>query len=455
MSPRLSSAARVRALLASILVLIAAAACSGGASSADETTETQPMTGETDGTASSAPREGGSSDGQEPSADGGAPTSADTEPETDRAMEHIRHLAVEIGARPAGTEAEREAARYIADQLTEAGYETDLEEFTFESERDDSVVTLPDGTPLRALAMGGSPSTEASGTTVHGGLGGPEDLAGADLDGHVVIFDRGIVTFGDKARAAEAAGAIAVVVVNDEPGLFRGSLGDGVTSSIPVVGVASEDAQALEEAIGERITVTAEAGRQTFTSQNVVASLGGECRAYLGGHYDSVTVSPGANDNASGTAVVLEIARVNPVDGLCIVLFGAEELGLFGSQNYVAEHLAGAGRFMLNVDMAGRLDGPAVIGDSQLTQSILATIEATGSSEFSAGQFPPFASSDHVSFESVGVPAVTFNSGNDDAIHTAQDTIERIEEEAVTAFLHAIDTALDALVEEHADTLSR
>lgn len=378
-------------------------------------------------------------------------------PDPARAMDHIERLAVEIGPRPAGSEAEREAADYIASQLTAAGYDANIEEFTFEAERDDSQVTLAEGDLLRALALQGSAMTEASGLAVHGGLGRPEDLAGADLSGKVVILDRGIVTFGDKARAAEAGGAIAVIVVNDQPGLFLGSLGDGTSSSIPVVSVSGESAEALEAQIGQRVTVLADAGRETITSQNVVASVdSGACRAYLGGHYDSVTVSPGANDNASGTAVVLEVARVNPVPGLCVVLFGAEELGLFGSQNYVATHLAGTGRFMLNVDMAGRLDGPSIVGDRELTDAILEGIKTAGiESSLVSGRFPPGASSDHVSFESVGVPAVTFNAGNDEALHTAADTIDRIQPDAVAMFVAAVDAALDALVAEHLDALAR
>lgn len=445
----------VLGLIVTAAILATGISCSGDPTAEDgaSDTPTEVATSAT-GPGSSG---GGSGGGESPAGSTAGDLSAAAAPDPSRAIEHIEHLAVTIGARPAGSEEEREAADYIAAQLTEAGYDTTIEEFTFEAERDDSLVTLRDGDPLRALAMRGSAMTEASGTAVHGGLGRPEDLAGADLNGNVVIFDRGIVTFSEKALAAEAAGAIAVVVVNDDPGLFLGSLGDTASSTIPVVGVSGEHAEALEAAIGERVTVLADAGLESLTSQNVVGSIGdGACRAYLGGHYDTVTVSPGANDNASGTAVVLEVARVNPVPGLCVVLFGAEELGLFGSQNYVAEHLAGTGRFMLNVDMAGRLDGPVIVGDRDLADAILEGLEAAAvEPALRAGRFPPGASSDHVSFESVGVPAVTFNSGDDEAIHTAEDTIDRIQPEAVAMFVAAVDAALDALVAEHSDALAR
>jgi len=455
-------------LAATVALLAATVACSDGPTEAGDaaTPSTFAATASSDapGTATAAT----------PASDSGTPTAAAPSPtataalessaappapvatpDTGRAMEHIRHLSEGIGPRPAGSEQEREAADYIATQLDTAGYDTQIEEFTFEAERDDSVVELPGGVLLRGLAMQGSPNGEAAGTAVHAGLGRPEDLAGGDLRGKVVIFERGTVTFGDKARAAEAAGAIGVIIVNDEPGLFLGSLGDDTEVSIPVIGVAGEDGDVLEEAIGERISAIADAGRETTTSQNVVGRHGDRCFAYLGAHYDSVTVSPGANDNASGTAVALEVARANPVDGLCVVLFGAEELGLFGSQDYVANHLAGTGRFMLNVDMAGRWDGPVVVGNDDLTDEILAALDNAGVEGFENGAFPPYASSDHVSFASVGVPSVTFNAGDDRAIHTAQDTMDRIDEGAVGRFLAAVDAALDALVDRHANVLAR
>ncbi len=444
--PMPSRAPRTLAAVATVVVLASALGC-GGESAAEARTAARSNTAATPMATGDAAASGTPPGSLDPAAT----------PEVGRAMEHIEHLAVEIGPRPAGSDAEREAAAYIAAQLTAAGYGASIEPFTFEAAKDDSVVTLPDGSVVRALAMEGSANAEASGVAVHAGLGRPEDLAGADLAGKVVIFDRGIVTFADKARAAETGGAIAVVVVNDEPGLFLGSLGEAVASTIPVVAVSGDEGAAFLEAVGTRVTVTADAGMETITSQNVVGRRGGDCHAYLGAHYDSVAVSPGANDNASGAAVVLEVARTNPVMGLCVVLFGAEELGLYGSQDYVAAHLAGTGRFMLNIDMAGVLDSPIVVGDGNLTDIILDAANRAGvETALKAGRFPPFASSDHVSFESVGVPAVTINAGDDSgAIHTPDDTFDRIEPSTVSMVLASVDAALDALVQRHADALGR
>ncbi len=85
----------------------------------------------------------------------------------------------------------------------------------------------------------------------------------------------------------------------------------------------------------------------------------------VGGHYDNVlgisdlSVVPGANDNASGTSAVLEVARVmkknnyKPKSTIMFIAFGAEELGLLGSRDFAGypNGFSGRVRFMLNSDM--------------------------------------------------------------------------------------------------------
>ena len=152
-------------------------------------------------------------------------------------------------------------------------------------------------------------------------------------------------------------------------------------------------------------------------------------------------VSPGANDNASGTALILELARVHRVDGLCVVAFGAEEIGLVGSQAYVAEHDLDAAVFMLNFDIVGVLDGALVIGDRALSDVLLAAVEEL---PIRSGRFPPFASSDHVSFLTAGIPAVTITSDDDSAIHTSGDGVEHLSREALTTMLEIGDRVIRA-----------
>lgn len=105
---------------------------------------------------------------------------------------------------------------------------------------------------------------------------------------------------------------------------------------------------------------------------NVIAELRGsrypDSIMIIGAHYDSMLGpedpfirAPGADDNASGTAALLEIARVmktnnyKPLSGIHFVAFGAEELGLLGSYDY-ASRIGPSGRYvklMINNDMIG------------------------------------------------------------------------------------------------------
>lgn len=369
-----------------------------------------------------------------------------TKPDPDRVLAHVKALAGDIGIRAAGTDGEKRAAEYIASALRDAGYTVAVEPFTFDLRYDLSAVRFADG-PLKALALTGSPEAEASGVLVMAGMGRPEDFGLRDARGKVVIVDRGGVPFGQKAANAQGAGAVALIVVNNEDGQFRGTLGDAKVS-IPVVGVErAERTRLLAVAqAGGTLAVAASAGSRQTPSQNVVGRNGEKCEAYLGAHYDSVPEGPGANDNASGTAMILELARTHRRAGLCVIAFGAEEYGLWGSQAYVKQHGTAGVRFLLNFDMVGKVTGAEIVGEAALQEKVLGLLKQAGKTGFRTGQFPPFASSDHASFVSAGIPAVTFYAGNDPLIHDPRDTLANVDRESVETMLTAGDLAITGLM---------
>jgi Iap family predicted aminopeptidase len=396
------------------------------------------------------------------SAPGAAATNAagfapPSDAEAERALEHVRVLAGDIGSRATGTPNERRAAEYIRDQLEAAGYTVTIEPFTVDIPRDDSrVLGVPDttGGMVTALAMTGAPDGEASGRVVQVGLGRAEDFAGLDLRGAVAFADRGVASFRDKAVNAQRAGAVALVVANNQQGPFRGSIASGPEAvTIPVVGVTSDGAALIDEAVGEgsRITVRVSRTSEPFESQNVVGQPSADpCTAYVGAHYDSVPQGPGANDNASGTGSVLELARTHRVPGLCYLAFGAEEVGLYGSAAFVRDHHVGSERFMLNLDMMGKIRGPVLIAGADEGSTALGTrassIAGTAGIALPLGSFGPFASSDHVSFARVGVPAVTFYAGDDEFIHTARDNLDNVALEDLRTMLKAAAAVLRELL---------
>ncbi len=378
------------------------------------------------------------------------------DPDADRAFEHLRTLAVDIGIRSAGTDEEREAAEYVTSQLRDAGYVVDIEEFDTSYRGDhSSLATADDGPSLQAFALAASRNGTATAPLVHAGLGDIEDFEAVDVTGAVALLDRGVVPFRDMARSAQSAGAVGVVIVNNEPGFFGGTLGEASGVTIPVIGVSGQSREPLAALAdgGAPVTVTADVGTREFTSQNVVGR-NGECRAYLGAHYDTVPYGPGANDNASGTALMIELARTHRVEGLCVVAFGAEEVGLLGSRAFVDEHGVSGVLFMLNFDMVARIgqrtfDGPRFVqGDVALAERGAAVAARLGYG-IAAGEFPFGAASDHVSFEDAGVPAVTLYSGGSEFIHTAMDTIETVFPQDLAILLEVATELLRELLAEY------
>ena len=166
-------------------------------------------------------------------------------------------------------------------------------------------------------------------------------------------------------------------------------------------------------------------------------------------HLDSINLAggpaaaaPGADDNGSGSAGVLELGRLLTTrlwkNDIRLILFGGEEEGLFGSKQYVAT-LPPAERArvraVLNMDMIATknsavptvlLEGAQVSADQI---SALATAAATYTGLKVETSLNPFAS-DHVPFINTGMPAVLTIEGADSAnghIHSANDTLDFID----------------------------
>ena len=211
-------------------------------------------------------------------------------------------------------------------------------------------------------------------------------------------------------------------------------------------------------------------------SANVVGILSGSdpqlASEYviIGAHYDhlgmggpeSLAAIPegqihhGADDNASGTAGLLELARVLAKDrakikrSIMFMAFSGEELGLLGSGAYTKTPLAPLASTvaMLNMDMVGRLrKGSLFIGGvgtspawKPLLEKLNSTTEATAGSpgngsgsrfQLSLGQ-DGFGPSDHQSFYVRDIPVLFFFTGAHDDYHKPSDTAEKINSEGLT-----------------------
>jgi aminopeptidase YwaD len=357
------------------------------------------------------------------------------EPDGNRVLADVKYLAEEIGPRPAAGPAEKRAAEYIAERFRGLGYDVSLQEFAASSEASRTSTLATQGRVIASAPFEGSGATLVfTGPLVAAGLGKPEEFPG-NANGAIVLLERGELLFDQKVRNAQNAGAKGVIIYNNEAGLYAGSL--SFAAPIPALAISRQEGQRLAADLDRgrvdvEITVS-DVGKGV--SRNVVAKPPGkDCATVSGGHYDSVQVSPGANDNASGTATVMEIAAVIASKGdlgsNCFVLFGAEEPGLIGSRAYVASLDTSARqklKAMLNFDMTGFGDnGWIFIGTSELQRRALEQAQALGIAQVRSGGLPRSSSSDHASFISAGIPALFYYHSEDGLLHTPQDKADRL-----------------------------
>jgi aminopeptidase YwaD len=351
---------------------------------------------------------------------------------------HVDALAVDIGSRPAGSESQARAAQYVLEQLSALGYQTELQPFpiTYYDERGASFTVggaLGRSIPINILTY--SASGEVEGELVDVGLARPGDFSPAAVGGKIALIRRGEIRFSEKVENVAQAGATAAVIYNNEPNNFNGNA--GTATSIPAVSVSQDDGESLLAQL-RRGPVTARVAvdvrLEQRTAANVVATKpGGPQTIVIGGHLDSVSAGPGANDNASGTAVMLEVARIlaaRPTPfTVKFVAFDAEEIGLLGS-GHLVQQLSPAEResirAMLNLDMVGVGDRVLLGGSDDLTR--LATGVATGLGQPAR----PIDSglngaSDHASFMRAGIPALFVYRSNDPNYHSPNDRAEFVD----------------------------
>ncbi|HZP56382.1 MAG TPA: M28 family metallopeptidase [Dehalococcoidia bacterium] len=350
-----------------------------------------------------------------------------------RAYEHVRQLADVIGPRVAGTDGEVRARDYIKAQLEQDGYDVTLEPFPFDASRFLPARVIAGSDRYGGFAVDNSPSGDVTGPVVDAGIGRPQDFP-PGARGAVALIERGELTFQDKIANAAAAGATGVIIFNNAPGNFDAGAD---TVAVPAVTLSQQDGEALRARLAAgQVQATVSVSPPTGTSYNVIAKPKGaaQCATVTGGHYDSVPVTGGADDNASGAASVLEVARAAAAQSLpgdnCFVLFGAEELGLIGSKAFVSQlsdqEINGI-RVMVNLDVVG-IDSPlGVLGDDDAVETARVAGQRVGVQAEKAS-LPPNAGSDHQSFQQAGVPVVMLTR-EDSLIHTQQDTSGRVNPE--------------------------
>jgi aminopeptidase YwaD len=206
---------------------------------------------------------------------------------------------------------------------------------------------------------------------------------------------------------------------------------------------------------GVRVKLAVRLVREHGTTANVVALLRGTDRTLrdeaivVGAHYDHLgrggegslapdqvgAIHHGADDNASGTTVVMALAKAFAASGglprtLVFAAFSGEEMGLLGSAEYVKRPAVPLDRtvLMLNLDMVGRLRDTLYVSGVDSGTGLRALVEASARALGVPVELrgDPFARSDHTTFYASRRPVLFFFTGAHPDYHRPSDTWDRV-----------------------------
>ncbi|PWU24764.1 MAG: hypothetical protein C5B48_04730 [Candidatus Rokuibacteriota bacterium] len=421
------------------------------------------------------------------------------------AAELLRHVdaltAPEMEGRASGTAGGDRASHYIAERLAAAGLAAggDAQSFlqwfvvsTVPEVASDSVLEHL-GPERKALALGsdwrphgGSLGAERDGEIVFVGYGvvapdrGWDDYAGIEVHDKIALaLDGAPGRLGEpppsrleKLIAAHRRGAGALLIIGDAlpspaatsaavrivSGALTPAAADlllepsGKTTAQLRATLAHSDSP-RSFATGAQARLRVNLTHEDRRGANVIGILRGTDPAraaeavVLGAHYDHLglaggSVHPGADDNASGTAVVLSLARALSAAGgtprtLVFALFGGEEAGLLGSAHYVRHPAMPIDRTiaMVNLDMVGRMrDRRLNVGGVESGAGLRALLTSAAGDHLNLVLHDsPFSPSDHTSFYGAGTPVLFFFTDGHDDYHTPRDTADKINAEGMSA----------------------
>ena len=380
------------------------------------------------------------------------------------AFAFIRRLTDEYSPRESASDEELRAARFLRGEMDAMGYDAEIRPFSFERVRVETSFSR-DGAPPESvasyrIALSGVGAVE--GALADAGTGFADDIPPGGLDGKVALIERGATTFEEKVRRAADAGAVGVIVFNNAPGGFWGTL--AAPADIPAVSIDRAAGLRMRSAAAGDARASVSVTNVSERSRNVVALIpssggagagaaDGGGAVIIGAHYDTVADTPGANDNASGVAALMAVAaRVRDESypfQIKFVLFGAEETGLFGSRHYAQEMSAddvANTLAMLNLDVVGTGDRFETMGDLALARDAAEVGETLGARVSPSSESG--VTSDHAPFAERGIPALFLMANDLSRINSPQDEIRHVDPKLPQTAAEITVGVLDILAEK-------
>ena len=369
---------------------------------------------------------------------------------------HMLTLCNSFNSRFATTEEERKAGDYIMDCFNRYGLQNvHAESFEMPAwERGPArlvLMTAEGEVEIPCLALPGTHACDLTAEMIDIGSGSPEDYQklAQPAAGKIVLTNSQGINRMDKYAAAVEAGAAAFFFSSDKPGMLipTGSTGNP-SKTTPAAGLACEHAARIRRLLAKgpltaRLVLTSRA--QPGVARNIVGEIPGADPSQgwivACGHYDGHDIAQGAIDNATGTAVVMEAARLlSPLRehlkaGIRFILFSGEELGLYGSYAYADAHVdeMDSLRVIFNADIVG-LAMPIVLLSQSSPESVAwLRTQPLQELDVTVNDNPRvfIMNSDHFPFSEKGIQgfyvATSHPAGGGAWGHTAADTLDKLE----------------------------
>jgi aminopeptidase YwaD len=402
----------------------------------------------------------------------------------ERLWNHVSVLCEEIGPRLSGTPADERTVEYISGHFRRCGTQVEVQDFPcpgWEHKATELALLTTSGPELLpAFAQTFTEACDIEAELV--GVSTRQELELApDLEGKILLL-HGEAASGLPADrnptllSAEGRRPSAVIVIGNSETVSTKLIRDPFLR-VPAVAVSHSVGLRLRENEGRRAQLRIRARRYDSAGHNVIGRIPGEGEGHIvvAAHYDTAANSPGATDNASGTAVVLELCELFAEQacacsgkrrlGIDFVAYGAEEYGRhgrhyghgdnLGSVEYVRRHpeRVQEARAVVEADCVGTATAPP-----RLWHATGWTPEQKDGILNIARQFPRLIIDDRPprvpgAFHLPDVPAVTFvNDFESIPIHTAQDTIDLLSPDEMAFAAEVIAAVVDYLSFESACT---
>lgn len=382
---------------------------------------------------------------------------------TNTVMSHLNVLAKEIGARPVATPAHHRAETYVRESFQNAGLNIEDVRIDFPnwSLRDASL--LQDGTTLAIDVNPFSPSCDVTAPTVN--ISTLPELEAADINGKIALFS------GELSKAPifpmnfapvqfERDQTINRLLLEKKPAAIlainlhpwrRVHIFEDEHFTLPSATVNVDVGRELLNNIGSEVHLRIETQSEQSHVTTIVGRTDPESaeRIVICAHYDTKVGTPGAYDNGTGMAALLQLAEMLPKRNLPVafefVAWADEEYGAHTDTAYAAKASYNDMLCVINIDGIGLLTENTTVTMMAQSDAFEQAVRKTTNAYPGVVWVDPWIQSNHATYAMRGVPAIALTSLTWERAHQADDTVDWVSEAKLNEAIALITDIITAI----------